>query len=438
MIFNDPTLLLLLSVAAVFLLLASGMKIAVLLALCGILGFLVLRGNTGLAFMIPFSVLDSFVLIAVPLFIFMGEILMKSGVSDMVYRGVSKWLAWAPGGLLHSNIGACALFASVSGSSPATAATVGTVAIPQMAKRGYDKRLVLGSITAGGTLGILIPPSITMIIYGWLTSTSVGALFMAGVLPGIMLALMFSLYIVARVVARPGLAPRGEYRVSPKDLVLSVRDLWPILILFVVIFGGIFGGVVTPSEAAAVASAAALGIALALRKFSWQKLRDSLVSAAQTTSMVFFIVVGASILGGFIAQARIPAAVMNSLLAIELPRIVVLLLIYLIYIVLGCFMSVLPILVMTIPITVPVVLALGYDIIWFGVVIVVLAELAMVTPPVGVNLFVVKGISNESLSVVVAGVAPFILVLIAALAILTAFPSIALWLPSLLFPGAPG
>lgn len=432
---SDPTPLLLLTVAAVFLLLASGMKIAVVLALCGILGFLVLRGNTGLAFVIPFSVLDSFVLIAVPLFIFMGEILMKSEVSDMVYRGVSKWLAWAPGGLLHSNIGACALFASVSGSSPATAATVGTVAIPQMAKRGYDKRLVLGSITAGGTLGILIPPSITMIIYGWLTSTSVGALFMAGVLPGIMLALMFMLYIAARVVTRPELAPRDEYKISPKGLVLSVLDLWPILILFVVIFGGIFGGVVTPSEAAAVASATALGIALALRKLSWQQLRDSLVSAAQTTSMVFFIVVGASILGGFVAQARIPTAVMNSLLAIEVPRIVVLMLIYLIYIVLGCFMSVLPILVMTIPITVPVILSLGYDIVWFGVVIVVLAELAMVTPPVGVNLFVVKGISNQKLSVVVEGVAPFIVVLIVALAILTAFPSIALWLPSLLFPG---
>lgn len=430
--------LLALAIVTLFILLAIQMKIAVALGLTGVLGFLMLRGNTGLTVMVPFGVLDSFVLIAVPLFIFMGEVLMKSGISDMIYRGVSKWVAWLPGGLLQTNIGTSAVFASVSGSSPATAATIGTVAIPELTRRGYDKGLILGSVVAGGTLGILIPPSITFIIYGWLTMTSVGALFVAGVLPGIMLALLFMLYIAARSIRSPQLAPKERGIASFKDLILTVLDLWPILIIAVVIFGGIFGGVVTPTEAAAAASTASLLIALVLRKLTWRVLYDSLISAAQTTSMVFFIVVGASILGSFFAQARIPIAVTNFLMSLDLSPLIILALIYVIYILFGCFMDTLPILMITIPIMVPVVLSLGYDIIWFGVIVVVLVQIAMCTPPVGVNLFVIKGISNEKMQVIVRGVAPFYVAQIAALVILTAFPQIALWLPSILFPSTGG
>lgn len=421
-----------------FILLAVQMKIAVALGLTGVLGFLMLRGNTGLTVMIPFGVLDSFVLIAVPLFIFMGEVLMKSGISEMIYRGVSKWVAWLPGGLLQTNIGTSAVFASVSGSSPATAATVGTVAIPELTRRGYDKGLILGSVVVGGTLGILIPPSITFIIYGWLTMTSVGALFVAGVLPGIMLALLFMLYIAVRSIRSPQLAPREKGIASFKELILTVLDLWPILIIALVIFGGIFGGVVTPTEAAAAASTASLLIALVLRRLTWRVLYDSLVSAAQTTSMVFFIVVGASILGSFFAQARIPTAVTNFLISLDVPPLIILVLIYIIYILFGCFMDALPILMITIPIMVPVVVSLGYDIIWFGVIVVVLIGIAMCTPPVGVNLFVIKGISKEKMQVVVRGVAPFYVAQLAALVILTAFPQIALWLPSILFPSTGG
>lgn len=430
--------LLALAIVTLFILLAIQMKIAVALGLTGVLGFLVLRGSTGPTVMIPFGVLDSFVLIAVPLFIFMGEVLMKSGISDMIYRGVSKWVAWLPGGLLQTNIGTSAVFASVSGSSPATAATIGTVAIPQLTRRGYDKGLILGSVVVGGTLGILIPPSITFIIYGWLTMTSVGALFVAGVLPGVMLALLFMLYIAVRSIRSPQLAPKEKGIASFKDLILTVSDLWPILIIAVVIFGGIFGGVVTPTEAAAAASTASLLIALVLRKLTWRVLYDSLVSAAQTTSMVFFIVVGASILGSFFAQARIPTAVTNFLMSLDVSPLIILALIYVIYILFGCFMDALPILMITIPIMVPVVLSLGYDIIWFGVIVVVLVQIAMCTPPVGVNLFVIKGISNEKMQVVVRGVAPFYVAQIAALVILTAFPRIALWLPSILFPTTGG
>jgi len=368
----------------------------------------------------------------------MGEVLMKSGISEMIYRGVSKWVAWLPGGLLQTNIGTSAVFASVSGSSPATAATVGTVAIPELTRRGYDKGLILGSVVVGGTLGILIPPSITFIIYGWLTMTSVGALFVAGVLPGIMLALLFMLYIAVRSIRSPQLAPREKGIASFKELILTVLDLWPILIIALVIFGGIFGGVVTPTEAAAAASTASLLIALVLRRLTWRVLYDSLVSAAQTTSMVFFIVVGASILGSFFAQARIPTAVTNFLISLDVSPLIILVLIYIIYILFGCFMDALPILMITIPIMVPVVVSLGYDIIWFGVIVVVLIGIAMCTPPVGVNLFVIKGISKEKMQVVVRGVAPFYVAQLAALVILTAFPQIALWLPSILFPSTGG
>ena len=224
---GDPLVVLIVTFVVMFALIAIGVKIAIAIAIPGVIGYYIFMGRAGLAPMVPFNTADSFVLTAIPLFIFMGEILVKCGASDMIYRGVSRFLAWAPGGLLHSNIGACALFASISGSSPATAATIGTVAIPEMKRRAYDTNLILGSLAAGGTLGILIPPSINMIVYGAITESSVGQLFAGGILPGIMLSGMFMAYIAIRILKNRSLAPKEEVRLSLKALALSFIDLWP-------------------------------------------------------------------------------------------------------------------------------------------------------------------------------------------------------------------
>ena len=430
---GDPLVVLIVTFVVMFALIALGVKIAIAIAIPGVIGYYIFMGRAGLAPMVPFNTADSFVLTAIPLFIFMGEILVKCGASDMIYRGVSRFLAWAPGGLLHSNIGACALFASISGSSPATAATIGTVAIPEMKRRAYDTNLILGSLAAGGTLGILIPPSINMIVYGAITESSVGQLFAGGILPGIMLSGMFMAYIAIRILKNRSLAPKEEVRLSLKALALSFIDLWPLFVLAVIVLGGIFGGLTTPTEAAAVGSAGALVIAIVLRKFNRQMLRASLTSAVETTCMVLFIVIGASILASIFARAGIPELVFDWAVASGFSKWVLLLLIYFLYVFLGCFIDPLSIIVLTASTVIPIVVGLGFDVIWFGVVYVVLAETGMITPPMGINLFVIQGISREEISRVIVGSFPFFLLMLVGLAVLTAFPAVALLLPELMF-----
>jgi len=429
---EDPIVLVVISFILLGVLLAIGIKIAIALAMVGVIGFFIYMGNLGLTADVPYRTLDSFVLTAVPLFIFMGEILVQGGISEKVYRGTSKLFAWAPGGLLHSNIGACAMFAAISGSSPATAATIGTVAYPALKGRNYNRRLILGSLAAGGTLGILIPPSINLIVYGMLSETSVGALFIGGVVPGIILALMFMIYIAVRAVINSQLAPKEE-AFSIKNVFLSFTDLWPFLVLAVIVLGGIFGGLMTPTEAAAIGSSAAIVLALILRRFSWQILRRALSSALATTCMCLFIVVGASILSSFFSRAGIPAAVAKLVLHSGFSPIMIMMLLYLLYIFLGCFIDGLSMMVLTIPTVLPIVIALGYDPLWFGVVLVVLAEIGMLTPPMGLNLFVIYGISREKLGEVILGSVPFFLIMLVCLALLTAVPNLVLWLPSLMY-----
>ena len=431
---QDPFILLGFAFALLFILLAIGVQIAFALALVGIVGFFSYTGGPGMTYLIPFRALDSFVLTAIPLFIFMGEILLQCGASDMIYRGVSRLLAWAPGGLLHSNVGACAMFAAISGSSPATAATIGTVAIPALKKRGYDTNLTLGTLAAGGTLGILIPPSINMIVYAMLTNTSVGRLFAGGVMPGIMLAGIFMVYVAIRTVINPHVAPR-EAAFSLKAVTLSFLDLWPLYILAVIVLGGIFGGFITPTEAAALGCGGALIIALVLRRLNWQILRNALLSSANTTCMVLFILVGASIMSGFFSRAGIPIAMSEWLVGSGFSTIQVLLLLYAIYIFLGCFIDPLSMMILTMPTILPTFHAFGIDLIWFGVVLVVLSELAMITPPVGINLFVIQGISREDITRVIKGSAPFFFFMLLVVALLTIFPSAVTWLPNLLYGG---
>jgi len=429
---EDPLILVIISFLALFALLAIGVHIAIALAMVGVIGFFVFQGSAGLAALVPFRTLDSFILTAIPLFIFMGEILVQCGASDMIYRGASRLLAWLPGGLFHSNIGACAMFAAISGSSPATAATIGTVAIPALKKRGYDTHITLGSLAAGGTLGILIPPSINMIVYGVLAEESIGRLFAGGVIPGLILSGMFMTYIAIRSVRNKRQAPK-EMTLSIRGVVLSFLDLWPLFVLAIVVLGGIFGGFMTPTEAAAIGSSASLVIAVVLRRFNWALLKGSLASSLETTCMVLFIVTGASIMASFFSRAGIPMAVSQLIAGAGVSRWIVLIAIYAIYVFLGCFIDPLSIIVMTAATVLPIIEQLGFDPIWFGVVYVVTAETGMITPPMGLNLFVIQGISREDLAKVITGSMPFFLIMLVGLALFTALPSLVLWLPNLLF-----
>jgi len=431
---SDPIVIAIVCIVILLVLLFSGIWVGVSLALVGVLGFILSHGNVIHVTMIPTQVTNSFILTAVPLFIFMGEILVHCGASESLYHSASRWLAWAPGGLLHSNIGACTLFAAISGSSPATAATIGTVALPSLERRRYDTRMTLGSLAAGGTLGILIPPSISMIIYGSLAEASVGKLFAGGIIPGIILSGMFMAYIVLRIIKNPRLAPK-EAALSVKGLILGLKGLWPILILMAIVLGGIFGGIMTPTEAAAIGSSAAMLIAVVLRRFSWHMVKESLFSALETTCMLMLIVVGASILSSYLAVMGVPK--LFALLVFEsgLPPVGILILIYLLYIFLGCFIDGMSAMILTLPTVLPILATLGFDLIWFGVVLTVLIEVGMITPPMGLNLFVIQGISGKNLHDVILGSIPFFLLMFVGIALFTAFPALILWLPTLLFRG---
>jgi len=432
MTITDPITLLILSFLVLFTFLLAGIPIAISLGLVGILGLYFFHGDASLAMFLPFRTLDSFILTAIPLFIFMGEVLVQCGASEMIYRGASRLLAWLPGGLLHSNIGACAMFAAISGSSPATAATIGTVAIPELKRRGYDARVTLGSLAAGGTLGIMIPPSINMIVYGVIAEQSIGRLFAGGVIPGIIISGIFMIYIVMRVLLNRKLAPR-EAPLSLKGVTLSFADLWPLYFLAVIVLGGIFGGLMTPTEAAAVGASAAIVLAIVLRRFSWKILKDSLASSLQTTCMVLFIVVGSSILAAFFSRAGIPQAVSTHIATSGVSKWVVLMFICLIYLVLGCFIDPVSMLLLTASTFIPIVKDLGFDLIWFGIIYVVSSEVGMITPPMGLNLFVIQGISRENLSKVVIGSSPFFLLMIFSIVLFSAFPQLVLWLPNAIF-----
>ena len=427
----EPIIIAIITFVLLFVFLLSSLWVAVGLALVAVLGFHIWLGNSGITPFVPFEATNSFILTAIPLFIFMGEILVHCGISEMLYRGASRWLAWAPGGLLHSNIGACAFFAAISGSSPATAATIGTVALPALKKRGYDTKLSLGSLAAGGTLGILIPPSISLIVYGYLAEVSVGKLFAGGIVPGIILSGMFIAYIAIRAIKNPRIAPK-EMEFSAKGLLLSFLDFWPFIILMTIVLGGIFGGVVTPTEAAALGTSAALLIALGMRKLTWRILRGALMSALETSCMLMFIVWAAKLVATFLAVMQVPAAFSLLLLGSGLPPIAILLFIYLLYLFLGCFIDGLSAMIMTLSTVLPIITGLGFDPIWFGVILTVLIEVGMLTPPMGINLFVIQGLSKRPLGEVIAGSVPFFLLMIVGVALFTWWPGSVLWLSNLL------
>lgn len=416
--------------AVIVLLVLIGVQTGIAIGLAGVIGFYAVTGNANVIPIVAFDYTNDFILTSLPLFILMGEIMLRSGISDNLFRGTSKMLAWMPGGLLHAGIGSCALFATICGSSPATAATVGTVAIPALEKRGYDTKLSLGSLAAAGSLGILIPPSVNLIVYGAITQTSVARLFAAGVVPGVMLTLMFMAYVLIKVLLNPTIAPKEAF--SLRSLPQSVIDVSPIIVILAVVLGGIFGGVFTPTEAAAIGVTAAIAVGLLQKKMSWQILTKAGRETVLVTSMVLIIVVGAAAVASFLAFLGLPRELAAFVLKLNLSGWAMLALIYFLYIFLGLFMSGISAMLMTLSAILPIIQLIGFDVIWFGVVLVILTEIGVLTPPVAANVFVITGISGKSMKDVYLGSAPFCFLMLVALVLVTAFPSIITWLPNVL------
>jgi len=372
---------------------------------------------------------NNFLLVAIPFFVLLGEILLRSGMAERMYNALVLWVPWLPGGLMHSNIAACAMFAATSGSSVATAATIGTVAMGEIKKHGYSERLFLGTIAAGGTLGILIPPSINMIVYGVLTDSSIPKLYLAGFIPGLVLAGLFSLTVLFICLLRPELGGRRT-RTDWKARIRALPELIPPLLIFLAVIGSIYAGLATATESAALGVIAALGVAAWHRRLTVKMLLQAFEGTMRTNAMIMAILIAAYFLNFVISSIGLTAQVNRLVTGLGLTSTELLLAVIVFYLILGCFMETLSMMVATVPIIAPIMFKAGYDPIWFGILIVILMETAMITPPVGINLYVVQGLRKRGrIDDVIIGAAPFVVAMLVMIAILSYWPSLALWLP---------
>jgi C4-dicarboxylate transporter DctM subunit len=424
-----------LGIIILVILLFSKMPVGFVMGFLGFLGFsYVVHFEAGLSLLARdvWDVFSSYSLTVIPLFVFMGQIAFHSGISRRLYDSAYVLLGHHRGGLAMATVAACAGFSAISGSTNATAATMATVTLPEMKRYKYDMGLATGTVAAAGSLGILIPPSVIFIVYGILTEQSIGKLFAAGILPGILLSFLFLLTIHLRVRRNPSLAPPGP-RTSLREKVRSFAGVGETLILFAMVMGGMFFGFFTPTEAAAVGAFLTILIALLRKQLTWQGFVQSLADTTRISCMVMVIVTGAVIFGKFMAITRVPYDLAGWVSALPLPRYAVMGVIVLVYLFGGCFMDALAMIMLTIPIFFPVAQTLGFDPIWFGVVIVLVTEMGVITPPVGVNVYVVHGVAKDvPLEAIFRGVFPMLLALLVCNAILLFFPQIALFLPSLM------
>ncbi len=411
---------------------------AVLGAALGLTGFAILHfyggGATRLGAQAALNVLSEFTLTSIPLFILLGDVLVASGLAGGIYKALSPLFARLRGGLLHTNIAVCTLFGAVSGSSMSVSAAVGSVAYPELTQRGYDKRLVVGSLAGGGTLGLLIPPSLSLLIYGALTDTSIGKLFLAGVVPGLMMALLFMIYIEIKARRSPGMVPREAPQAWGPTLRATLA-VWPILLLIVAVLGSLFMGIATPTESAAVGVAAAAVLGFTMGDLTLSKLLRTFLNSARTFAVIALVFLGAVILAQSISLLQLPQKMLDGIASAGLSPLLMLGVIVLIYFLMGMIFDGLSMMVMTLPVVFPLMTGLGYDPVWLGVVITILIEIGMLTPPVGMNLFVLVGISKHqvNLAEASAGAMPYWALLLLGLALLTAVPGIATWLPSVSF-----
>ena len=412
-------------------LLLLGMPIAVIMVLLGAVGGMMAFGWPLVESIgsVVWGVANENILTAIPLFILLGELLLRSGIADRMYSSLSIWLGRLPGGLLHTNIGCSAMFAATSGSSVATAATIGTVALPALNERNYSKSQSLGSLAAGGTLGILIPPSVNLLIYGSLTNTSIGKLFMAGIIPGILLTLLFMAYIGFANYNRQ--ADVQEADVSLAIKIKALGGLMPPMIIFLIVMGSIYFGLATPTESAAIGVIIALGLAWHSGALSIEFLHRCFIHTARTTGMVLLIITGAFILNVTLALVGVAQAMTGWIAGMGLTPTGLIIALIVFYLLLGMFMDVLSMQVLTIPIAIPIIIAAGIDPIWFGVFVVLMCEVGLITPPVGMNLYVVQGVRTDGgdFKDVMWGALPYAILMLLFTGLLIAFPEIVLWLP---------
>ena len=416
-------------------LLYSKMPVGFAMGFLGLIGFsYVVNFDAGLNLLARdvWDVFSSYNLTVIPLFVFMGQIAFHAGISRRLYDSAYVLLGHRRGGLAMTTVGACAAFSAICGSTNATAATMATVALPEMKRYGYDMGLATGTVAAAGSLGILIPPSVIFIVYGILTEQSIGKLFAAGILPGILLCLLFLLTIHLRVMKNPSLAPPGP-KSNIREKFRSFAGILETLLLFALVMGGIFFGIFTPTEAAAIGAFMTLLIAIIRRQLYWKGFIQSLADTTKISCMIMVIVTGAVIFGHFMAITRIPYLLADYVSSLPLPPHAIIGVIIFVYLIGGCFMDALAMIMLTIPIFFPVVQKLGFDPIWFGVVIVLITEMGVITPPVGINVYVVYGVARDvPLEKIFRGVFPMLISLLVCNLLLILFPQIALWLPGLM------
>lgn len=416
-------------------LMSLGLHVATAMFLVSVLGASIYLGpNILMTFGTQlWSTMNDFILTAIPLFILLGELLLRSGVTQRMYGSLSDWLNALPGGLLHTNIGASGLFAAVSGSSVATAATIGTIALPELNKRGYNERWILGTVAAGGTLGILIPPSVNLIIYGAMTDTSIGKLFIGGVVPGVLLILLFMLIVMIASIFKPGIAGTRDPKIPLREKLQRLRYTLPPLAIFLVVMGSIYFGWATPTEAAAVGVLMATALAGFNRCLTVNMLHHAFRSMVKMASLILLIIVAAFYLNFVTGVLGIPQAMTKFVADVGGTPMATLWLLVVFYLLLGCFLETMSMMVATIPVVFPVIVHLGIDPVWFGIFLVLMMEMALITPPVGMNLYVVQGVRGRGkISDVFYGVAPFIIMIFVLVAAIIFVPSIVTWLPDMM------
>jgi tripartite ATP-independent transporter DctM subunit len=434
----SPELIGVLGLLAMFIGLALGIHIGVTLGVLGFAGCVAILGfqkSYSVLVTTPFVTASTYSFIVLPMFILMGEFAFQGGVGRLLFTAASKWLGRLHGGLAMASCAAAALFAAITGSSLATAATFGKVATPEMMRLNYDGKLAAGSVAAAGSLAALIPPSGLMVLYCIFTDVSLGKLFIAGFIPGAISALIYMGMIYIRVRINPSLGPPSDEVVSWKEKISSVRWLTPLVIVVIVMLGGIYGGIFSPVEAGSIGAFVVFVVVLARRSLPLKALKTALENAARTTAMIFFIIIGAMIFGKFLTLSGLPDALMMFIESLAVPRIYILILILIIYVILGAIMDVQAMICITLPIFFPLLSGLGFDGVWLGILTIKIIEIGVITPPIGLNVYVVKGVLGDtiSLSDLFKGILPFFYMDVLTLAILVAFPQISLWLPSKMF-----
>lgn len=419
--------------ALLFALLGSSVWVFVSLLVVALIGMHIFTGVPvlGVVGNIAWNSTDSWSLAALPLFIFMGELLFRTRISERLFEGISPWIGGLPGGLLHTNVVASSLFAAISGSSVATAATIGKINVPELKRRGYSERLTLGSLAGAGTLGFLIPPSIMMIIYGVLAEVSIGQLFIGGILPGLLLASGFMLFLGVIGALYPTLAPR-PHSYSWRNRFTGLKDILPVALLILAVLGSIYAGIATPTESAAIGVLGAVVLAAIYRTLSIDGFTEAVMGSVRTTCMIGMIIAGAAVLSTAMGYLGIPRALASWVVSLELGPYLLFLVLGVFYLILGLFLDGISMIVITLPITLPIVAAVGFEPLWFGIFLVLMVEAAQITPPVGLNLFVLSGISGKPIGFIAVAAIPFFLILLGTTALVTAFPRIVLYLPSLM------